>query len=501
MMSRSLAMFVLGLALGSPSHARLGSPAPGGTSPAVDCASLATFKVQNVVITGAAPVPAGSRDVAHCRVLGRIDTEINFTALLPDRWNGNFFGGGAGGFAGTVENQAQFSLNLGFATAGTDTGHQADGVDANWALNSPERRINFGHRAIHRMTEVVKAIVHVYYAGPPRHSYFYGCSNGGREALMEAQRYPGDYDGIVSCAPAMDITNITASFIRNTQLAFPDGQGSASIITSDVLALLESRVLDACDASDGTKDGLLSDPPACRFNVASLPACPNDRVGAACVTFAQRRAIQGIYSPTMSGGSVLYPGQPFGVERGWQGWITNAGPSPSLQSAFGTQFFKYFVFSRGDWDYRTYDFSRFPQETRASARDVNADNPDLSAFKARGGKLILNHGWADPAINPLRTIEYYERVLARDSKAATFVRLFMMPGVLHGVGGLGPDDVDWTTAIVDWVERGRAPDSLIARRLGPDGQPELSRPLCPHPQRAVYNRPGNVSDPESYQCR
>jgi feruloyl esterase len=159
------------------------------------------------------------------------------------------------------------------------------------------------------------------------------------------------------------------------------------------------------------------------------------------------------------------------------------------------------VFGRTDWDYRAYDLSRWLEDTRTIAREVNADNPDLSAFKARRGKLILWHGWADPAINPLRTIEYYDRIVAGDSQAATFVRLFMLPGVLHGVGGIGPDNVDWMTAIVDWVERGRAPDSLIATKAAEHGQPAMSRPLCPYPQRAVYDGKGNIDDAGSYRCR
>lgn len=498
-MQRPLAVLALACLLATTvsSESRQTVP-PAQGSPSIPCATLEALKLQDVAITGAASVAAGIRDVAHCRVAGRIDKEINFAVLLPDRWNGSFFGGGEGGFAGTVENQARPNLNLGFATAGTDTGHQADGMDASWALGNPERQINFGHRGIHRMTEVARAIVKAYYGVAPRHAYFYGCSNGGREALMEAQRYPADYDGIVSCAPAMDITNITVAFIAKARLAFPNPNSRESVITDDALALLESKVLEACDAIDGVQDGLLSDPRSCRFDVAKLPACPGDRPASSCVTSAQRTAIAGIYAPVVSGGKPIYPGQPFGVERGWHGWV--AGPSPSMAWSFGTQFYKYFVFGRPDWDERTYDFSKWSIETREVASRVNADNPDLSAFKARGGKLILSHGWADPAINPLRTIEYYEQVVARDPRAPAFVRLFLMPGVLH-VGGLGPDDVDWTAAIVDWVEHGRAPDSLVARKAAENGQPASSGTLCPYPQRAIYDGKGNMASASSYRCR
>ena len=479
-----------------------------------DCAAMASTELPNVRVTEAlavAAAPSGRIKAAHCKVSGVIETEIRFTALLPERWNGRFMAGGGGGFVGTVDNQALASVDAGYATIGTDTGHQGLAFDASWALNNRERVINFGHRAIHVVAETGKALIKAHYGKPPQYSYFFGCSNGGRQGLMEAQRYPGDFDGIVSCAPALDFTNIAASFIRNTQITFPNAQDlAAPAISRDNLQLLGARVLAACDALDAVKDNVLDDPRECRFRVSELPACPNDTPAADCVTSTQRKAIERIYSPTIVAGTNVYPGQPFGGEadaQGWQAWITGAnvpaalGFKGSLHHAFGTHFFKYFVFNNPNWDYTTYDLSSAMKDAREAGGHLNSDNPDLSGFLARKGKLILAHGWADPALNALSTVGYYERVIARDHRAADSVRLFMQPGVMHCIGGPGPDTVDWFTAIADWVERDRAPERIVARKLERDGSVSNARPLCPFPQRARYDGKGNPNDAASYSCR
>jgi feruloyl esterase len=480
---------------------------------APDCAAMSSAQLPNVRITEAVAVaaaPSGRIKAAHCKVSGVIEKEIRFTALLPERWNGRFMAGGGGGFVGSVDNQAQPSVDAGYATIGTDTGHQGIPIDATWALNNRERLINYGHRAIHLVAETGKGLIKTHYGRAPQYSYFFGCSNGGRQGLMEAQRYPGDFDGIVSCAPALDFTNIAASFLRNTQSLFPQPQDLATpAISRDNLKLLGSRVLAACDAMDGVTDNVLDDPRECRFRVSALPTCAGDTPGADCVTDAQRKAIERIYSATAIGGSAVYPGQPFGGEadaQGWQAWITGANlPLPnlkgSLHHAFATGFFKYFVFNDPNWDYSKYDLSTAMKDSRGVGEVLNADNADLSAFRARKGKLILAHGWSDPALNPLSTIAYYERVLATDRTASDAVRLFMQPGVMHCLGGPGPDTIDWFTAIADWVERDRAPERIIARKIGSDGVVSNARPLCPFPQRARYDGKGNPNDAASYSCK
>ena len=485
-------------------------------APVTTCASLTAARMPNVRITEAETMAAAGRGpvtVAHCRVSGVIDTEIGFVALLPDRWNGRFFAGGGGGFGGTVENQAQASVNLGYATVGTDTGHQAAGSDGSWVDGRRDRLVNYAHRGVHRTAEIAKTVIEKYYGRRPSVSFFFGLSNGGREALMEVQRYPADFDGVVAVAPSFNMTEIAAAFVRNTQASFPDPRVlGTSVITPDVLKLLDTTILQACDGLDGVRDGVLDDPRDCRFSLDSLPACSEDRAAGACVTSMQRHALERIYAPVIANGVRVYPGQPFGGEGapgGWQNWITGVNRRiattaedlpPSLSGTFAVQFFRHFVFARPDWNYGTYDLSMVSRDTKSLAPIVNADDANLSRFESRGGKLILAHGWADPAINPLATIAYYERLASHDRRASEHVRLFMMPGVLHGVGGPGPDSVDWFTAIADWVERGRAPEQLVAAKRGPDGQVLNTRPLCAFPRRAIYDGHGVTTDAGSFVC-
>jgi feruloyl esterase len=283
-----------------------------------DCARLRQLQLPDVRITRAEAHQGDTRPdwqirVPHCLVAGVIGREIRFWVWLPDQWNQRFFQGGAGGFAGGLDNQALTTLNDGYATAATDTGHESSGISAGWALGNIERQLNYGHLAVHRTTEVAKAVIRQYYGSEPVRSYFGGCSNGGRQGLIAAQRYPGDYDGIVSGAPAISITRIAAGFIKNLQVTFPDpSQRARSVVSEDNLRLLERSVLTACDARDGVRDSVVDDPPSCPFRPAALPACPGDQPGADCVTRAQRTAIERIYAPVRTPSEVIYPGQPVG---------------------------------------------------------------------------------------------------------------------------------------------------------------------------------------------
>jgi feruloyl esterase len=458
---------------------------------------------------------SGDVTAAHCRVSGTIGPETHFTVLLPKDWNQRFFMGGGGGFVGTVSNQAISSVNRGYATAGTDTGHsEALNYRAGWALNRLERQLNFGYLAIHQTSETAKAIIRAYYSSNPAYSYFLGCSNGGRQGMMEAQRYPQDFDGIVAGAPAFNFTNIAAAFVKNAQALFPAVDSAASPrVTVDNLKLLESAVLQACDALDGLQDGLITDPRQCRFRVADIKVCAGDLPQPDCLTRGQRAAIERVYAPTSDREGEIYAGQPFGGEAqrgGWQTWITGINEqvfsatdrqAPSLQWAFGTEFFKYFVFGDPSWNYSGYDLSRWRRDTRLAATFLNADNPDLSQFKSRRGKLILWHGWSDPALNPLETIRYYQQVQQHDEDITSFLHLYLMPGVLHCAGGAGPDRVDWMTIISEWVERGNAPERVIATKIASDGKPVLTRPLCPFPQRAAYSGSGSADEAVSFVCK
>ena len=466
------------------------------------CDGATAIRLPDVKISGATAVPAaatGAIRASHCRVNGVIGGEIKFTLLLPEAWNGKFMMGGGGGYVGRIDNQAQASVNAGYATAGTDTGHQGGLTDATWALDNLERQLNFGYLAIHRTAEVAKAIVRTYYASTESHSYFSGCSNGGRQALMEAQRYADDFDGIVAGAPALDFVGLAAEFIKDVQAVFPDPHASSPMFSPEMLKSIEAQIVEQCDALDGVKDGLMEDPRRCSVDVGALTG----------VSDAQRAALKKVYAETPGKNSATYPGQPFGGEgegAGWPTWITGGGSQlvspqgPSLRYAFGTQFFKYFVFGDPAWDYARYDVRNARADAKLAATFLNATDPNLDAFKARGHKLIMWHGWSDPALTALASVKYYEQVQARDAGVRDYFHLFMMPGVLHCGGGPGPDNADWTPAIVEWVEHGKAPDRVIARKAAAGGAVSRTRPLCPYPQHAVYSGSGSTDEAASFVC-
>lgn len=498
--------------------------APAIKAAATDCAALTALALDGITITQATAVqPTDAQRAAGrspvCRVAGAIGTEIHFVAMLPDTWNSRLMMGGGGGYVGAVDNQALASLNAGYATVGTDAGHTANALTAGWALHNEDRIANFGHRAVHRTAQATKALIRAYYGTPALKSYFFGCSNGGREALMEAQRYPEDFDGIVSVAPALDFAGVATSFVRNVKALYPSADFSAPVLTPQVLQLVERRVLAACDAKDGVADSVMEDPTACDFSLASIAACASNATETECLTSAQRTALETVYAAVTVGSRTVYPGQPFGSEAapdGWISFITGVTPgamaatgnrAPTVQAAFGTEFFKYFVYADSAWDYRTYDLARATRDAKHAADVVSAMNPDLSAFKSRGGKLILAHGWSDPALNARSTIGYLDAVQARDASADGYVRLFMMPGVLHCGGGPGCDEVDFYTAIADWVERGVAPARLVASKRGAASSPSLARPvirtrpLCAYPKHAVNVGSGSTDDEKSFACQ
>jgi tannase/feruloyl esterase len=321
---------------------------------------------------------------------------------------------------------------------------------------------------------------------------------------MEAQRYPADFDGIVAGAPAYDFTAIGAQFIKDIRAAFPDSRNITEPISIATLKAVEAQVVEKCDTVDGVKDGLIDDPRACKLDVAALTG----------VTDPQRALLKAIYAETRNKDGVIYPAQPVGGEgatAGWGLWITGVNPqmmsaqkSPSLRYGFGTDMFKYFVFNNPSFDYTRYDLSTYKKDTARAAAILNATDPNLDAFKKRGGKLLMWHGWSDPALTALGSIKYYEQVKARDSKAGEYFRMFLMPGVLHCAGGPGPDTVDWAAAIDEWVDKGKTPERIVAeKRVGAGAAATVSRtrPLCPYPQRAVYSGSGSSDEAANFVCR
>ncbi len=455
-----------------------------------------------------------TRPAPHCKVAGVIGTETHFELLLPETWNGKFVMGGGGGFVGSVQNTALIfgALQSGYATVGTDTGHQGGTIDASWALNNLERIVNFGHQAVHRTAVTAKALIANYYGNASDRNYFVGCSRGGGQALMEAQRYPEDFDGIVAGAPAYSWSGVASQAIQIQQAMFPDPTDlQQALISPNEAQLLESSILGRCDSLDGIEDGILNNPRQCRFSLDELPACDGEDSDA-CFTTAEKQAIATIYDgPVDPGGDSLFYGFPFGGESdsgGWAGWLTGGtGGSrrsdgqaviPNAHFGFGNGIMKYLVFHEPDWDYSTYSFANFEQETAVMAATLNATDPDLSAFRDHGGKLLIYQGWSDSAISGDATIGYYEQVLAQDAAAAEDVRLFMMPGVLHCAGGKGPSVANFLTEIDRWVESGAAPEQITASF--PPNQREGARPLCAYPAVAEYDGSGDAFDPNNFRC-
>ena len=503
----------------------------GATAP---CENLAGLHLPNTTITTAQTVGVGSFQApasqfrnlpAFCRVAGAIkptsDSNIQFEVWMPSsNWNGKFQGIGNGGFAGSIQYDGLAgALQRGFAAASTDTGHHASGVDGSWALGHPEKIIDFGYRGIHETAVEAKAIVQAFYGTPSKRSYFASCSNGGRQALMEAQRFPSDYDGIIAGAPANFWTHLLAAAVWNIQVTMDD---PASYISASKLPAISAAVDAACDKQDGVADGILNDPRQCHFDPAGLLCHGAD--ADSCLTAPQVTALQKIYAgPRNSKGESIFPGYSPGGElgpNGWEGWITGSAPGKSLQFAFGTQFFSNMVYNNPSWNFRTFKLeTALKLVDKKLAPILNATNPNLSAFKAHGGKLILYHGWNDAAIPPLNTIGYYQSVVRAMGRSETdgFLRLFMAPGMQHcglgpgpssfGAGGLATHaaaERSMFSALERWVEDGVAPGPIIATKYVDPAHPAsgiaMTRPLCPYPEVAEYKGSGSTNDAANFVC-
>jgi hypothetical protein len=506
---------------------------------AQSCESLSHLKLPQTTISMAVSVPAGAFQrpdaspasnstvnlPAFCRVGGVIrpsdDSDIKFEVWMPaENWNGKYDGVGNGGFAGSISyGGLAAALRAGFAAASTDTGHAAGGTDASWALGHPEKIVDFAYRAIHLTAVTGKAIVQNFYGDAPRWSYFASCSNGGRQALMEAQRFPDDYNGIIAGAPANYWTHLLATAVWNMQATLDN---PASYIPSGKLPAISSAVLAACDARDGAEDGILNDPRECHFNPETLLCKGPDST--ACLTAPQVAALKKIYAgPSDRRGKNIFPGLLPGAELGpggWEAWITGSAPEKSLDFAFGTQFFSNMMFSNPSWDFRRLNFGPDISFTDQKMGPIlNATNPNLAKFRAHGGKLILYHGWNDAAIPALNTVNYYRSVVVRMGlpSADRFVRLYMVPGMQHCGGGPGPDsfgaagpsaDADpehsMFSALEHWVEHGQAPKTIIASKHTDPSKPssgaETTRPLCPYPESAKYKGSGDTHEAASFAC-
>jgi feruloyl esterase len=414
---------------------------------------------------------------------------------------------GNGGLAGTISYSAMVKpLQQGYATSSTDTGHvNAGSGDATWALGHYERIVNFADRATHLMTEADKVILAAFYGNAPAHSYFSGCSQGGHEALIEAQRYPNDYDGIIAGDPANYWTH---HYVGGHFWPAIATEGDAYIPAAKV-PLLADAVNAACDALDGVKDGVLTDPRRCHFDPATLLCTGPDTSG--CLTAAQVGAVVKIWAGLKTkDGRQVWPGLVPGGETGpggWQNWITGAAPGRSGHLNLGLPFFRFMLFDDPNWDYRTFRFEAadgFDSDIEYLDSKLglifNAIDPDLTAFRSRGGKLIQYHGWSDPDITPLNSINYYESVRSRmGPDTSAFYRLYMVPGMQHCSGGPGATTFDMVAPLDRWVTQAAAPESITASRME-KGAVVRTRPLCPYPQEAIWKGSGSTDEAANFVC-
>ena len=444
---------------------------------AEDCGKLTQLQLGHVTVTKAEVVPAGSSDGSpaekdmpaakndYCRVQGTsrptADSEIRFELWIPsaDAWNGKFEQVGNGGFAGSIPYQSMARvLSLGYAVAGTDDGHQsADVIDASWALNHPEKVTDYGWRAIAETAVASKEILHRLKSKAPVKSYFVGCSDGGREALMMAQRFPTYFDGIVAGAPAYAMTRLlTGGALRNVELG-----GTIAHFSSPQLALLQSRALRSC----GGGAPYLKDPRQCRVDLAALKCAAGGMD--TCLAEAQINTARVFYEelkdPVSSNRLFgVLPGAE-GVKGSWDAWLTGTDDrTPGAGLGFTWNYLAYMVMNDPKLDIKTVTEADIVRGERQYAPIMDADNPDLSVFKAHGGKLIQYHGWNDPGIAPGYSLEYRERLLAKTGDVSGFYRLYMIPGMLHCGGGDAPTQVNWQEALESWVEKGVAPKELVA---------------------------------------
>lgn len=498
-------------------------PARSVAAPSQQCAALASLGLPDTTITSATEVAGpsltlGSATVrnlpAFCRVAAVSKPAINFEVWLPlERWNGKFQGVGNGANAGSISYDAMAAaLRRGYAVASTDTGHATTNArDASWALGHPELVVDFGYRALHVTTEHAKTIVQTFYGRRSDHSYYVGCSTGGRQGLMEAQRFPDDYDGIIAGAPAANWTRFQTGGHLWVVLAL--NKDPESYIPASKLPLLAEAVNAACDKLDGIADGVLDDPRTCRFDPKMLE-CKEGQNPESCLTSKQVKAVKDVWSGARTRtGEKIYPGYMPGAEAagGWAAYMTGTRPLTGNHWDQASNVLKYMVFENPDWDFRTFDYDRDVKLAEAKlGPTLDAFDPDLTRLERRGAKLLLYHGWNDPSISPLNTIDYYERVVsfmqggasreAAERRVQAFMRLYMVPGMLHCSGGPGASSFDMLSALEAWVERGTAPDRIVASHVT-NGIVDRTRPLCPYPQVTVYTGRGSTADAANFVCR
>jgi len=484
----------------------------------VDCRDFISRTVSEYSVISA-ELHTGEVDVPdHCRITGVIPPEILFEVNLPLAWNGRFYMYGNGGFAGqSPESKApdrNRGLRNGFATAYTNTGHEAQREPgASFAYNNTQKLIDYSFRAVHLTAVYAKQLINDFYKRELSYSYWDGCSKGGRQGMMSAQRFPDDFDGIVAGAPAFDFTGTMLMYYWTSHVM--DG----ATFSMDKVELLAQQVYARCDGTDGLEDGLITDPRRCDFDPEKhLPACTGSANQENCFTQDEISRLRDIYRGPQRNGESIYPGAPPGAETrgvlidpdereehmasGWVPWIINPA-GPTIQELMISSYLKFLAFEKDNPDYNWRDYSIDPLPEgldRATPQLLDVKSTDLSRFRARGGKMITYFGWADTAINPVPIVNYYESLQgAMDHDPHDFYRLFMVPGMFHCRGGAGADQMDVMTPVIEWVETGKAPVFITGKHVE-GGEVKFSRPQCPYPEVASYRGSGDINASGSFEC-
>jgi hypothetical protein len=484
---------------------------------AAECDQLAGLQLQNTTLTqsqvvaaGAFTPPAGggpgfpganySGLPSFCRVAGTLkptsDSDIRFEVWMPvENWNGKYVGVGNGVWAGSISYFEMVApLSRGYATAATDDGHQGNPLDAGFAAGHPEKLVDFGHRAVHEVTVAAKAIISAYYDKAASRSLFASCSTGGRQGLMEAYRYPRDFDGISSTAPANPMVDLMISSLWTGYAALKD---QARNVPPAKFSLVNKAAVAACDAGDGVQDGIIAAPERCGFDPAVLQCQGTDAPD--CLTAAQVETLRAIYTGPRNQrtGAQIYPGFAPGSEAMFP--MQTMGPEPF---AVATTYMKGLVFKDPNWDFRSFDYDQDVNLSRQAGSEALDVPPDgLDAYFSGGGRLLLSHGWADGLIPAMSTVNFYTALAGRlgPDKTKAGVRLFMVPGMAHCAGGAGPFVYDAIGVLDQWVETGIAPERVPVSN--PPGAPARTRPLCPYPQEAVYSGTGSTDEEQNFSCK
>lgn len=512
---RFVSLLVVSLTAGFPPAAGERSAEMNSPIVAVTCESLTTTTLANGRITSAGVVPAGGfrpSDTAastaappayaaslpaFCRVAATLtpttDSDIKIEVWMPvSNWNQKLQSVGNGGWAGTISYGAMAAaLAQGYATASTDTGHSTPG--ASFAMNHPEKLVDYAHRAVHEMTLQAKVIVEAFYGGGPRLSMWNGCSTGGRQGVIEASKYPADYDAIIAGATPVTTPRLHGVRLQFNRMVHRTGD---SYIPPEKYPAIHDAALKACDALDGVKDGVIDAPDRCTFD-PNVIRCQGDDAPS-CLTAAQVETARAMYGPVKdpTGGATLsFPMLHPGSELGW---ATLAGPQPY---GIAAEAFKYVVFNDASWDPASFNPATDIARLEHQAVGLEPPAPDLKPYFSRGGKLLMYHGWADQQVAPLNSINYFNAVLDASGKntASKSIALYLVPGMGHCQGGAGTDTFDKVGAMEEWIRSGSAPAQIVASHRTA-GRTERTRPLCQYPQVATYKGSGSTDEASNFAC-